>query len=319
MNNNRPSFGEFSGYFNICKADFERFAVGDWEKQVICDQQFIPKLTKKENNAAKGALAEVLLEVGYYPSDLAAKVSFLWPEFFFSIERDQSDRSIRVYLSSAVKLTVIVLERLRKLMLSQFPAWRVVIVLPRGDEPDIVIYKDSIRIGDQVESSVTVFEFMKAKWVVAEKHGLTNRSSQIHSLNHSVPTLYLNPQRNIFLLESFAWSIDPESSPMEFTVWFATVGKKRGDPPRPMIETLEIGSNEYPASYPVLGGLFDSEGKWNFVSFERSFGYCCYFLVPPFNSETEFALKGYELKPKGGSKQWRFAAKFGVNPTKPFD
>ena len=106
MNNNRPSFGEFSGYFNIGKADFERFAVGDWKKQVICDQHRIPRLTSKENNTAKDAIAEVLLEVGYYPSDLEAKVSFLWPQFFFSIERYQSDRSIRVYLSSAVKLTL---------------------------------------------------------------------------------------------------------------------------------------------------------------------------------------------------------------------
>ena len=89
------------------------------------------------------------------------------------------------------------------------------------------------------------------------------------------------------------------------------MGKKRGDPSQTVINTLKIDSYEYPASYPVLDGLIDNDGIWNFVGFERSFGYCCYFLVPPFNSETAFTLKGYELQSKGGSKQWQFAAKFG--------
>ena len=308
MINKRPSFGEFSGYFNICKADYDRFGVGDWKKKVICDQHFIPRLTFKENNAAKDAVAEVLLEVGYLPSDLEVSVAYLWPQFFFSIERSQIDRSVRLYLSSVVLLTTDLVEHVRLVLRSQFPTWRVVVVLPAGNEPDLVIYTDLIRIGDQVGYSVAMFESMKASWLAAENHSFATRSLQILRVNHALPTLYLNQQRSIFLVSAFGWSYNPSPSQMDFTVWFACVGKKRGDPFPHRIETLQIDSREYPASSPVLFGLLDKDGRWTFVGAERSKGHCCYFLVPPFSSQTEFSLYGCS---DSNSKKWRFSGEFG--------
>ncbi|MDX1928386.1 MAG: hypothetical protein SFV81_17795 [Pirellulaceae bacterium] len=311
MSKNRPSFGEFSGYFNVCEADYAKFAADEWFKdKVICDQQVIPRLTSRENKAAKTAVAKLLLAAGYQSSDLEVCVSYLWPDKLFSIEFNQTDRSIRAYLSTAAILTMELLEQTRAVLHTQFPRWRVVIVLPRGEEADVVVYSDSIRIGDKLEFNEVILHSMRSNWVAAENQGLSDRSTQIHAVNHALPVTFLDRTRSVFLLKSFAWSIEPERAPTEFTVWFACVGKRRAFPAPHSINSLEIDGREYLPSSFCLYGLLDRNERWSFVNPERAFGNCCYFLVPPFNDKTGFTVCGYE---SGRSKNepWRFSAKFG--------
>lgn len=315
MTNNRPSFFEFSGYFNVCEADYKRFAINDWKENVICDQDPIPPLTSKENDAAKDAVAAVMVKAGYSQSDLEENVSFLWPQLFFSIDRVQTDRTARIYLSSALMLTTDLTEQVRLLLQSKLPNWRAVVVLPEGEDPGLVIYNDVLKLGrDRVGSSAAVFDTMKAKWIAAENQCLAIQSTQFAHLNNQLPAQYLNNQRNLFLMGSFAWSFKPSDSQTAFTVWFGCVGKRRGDPIPLFIETLKIGSKEYYLNSPSPYGLLDKEGRWTLVGTERSQGHLCYFLVPKFESQTEFTLFGIN---SDDFKRWQVSGKLASPMQKP--
>ncbi len=171
-------------------------------------------------------------------------------------------------------LAVDFLECVRQVLERRFPTWRVVVVLPEGDEPDVVVYKDCIKIGDRPSYSQTTFETMKQNWIEGEQWALAPRSEQILLLSDVYPDLFLSSQRDIFLLKSFGWGYCSPSDEREFGVWFGCVGKNEGDPSPHTINSLRIGSKEYPDHSLALYGRLNSVGKWRFAGTARCTGTC---------------------------------------------
>jgi hypothetical protein len=134
---------------------------------------------------------------------------------------------------------------------------------------------------------------MKASWIAAEQERFLLPSAQLQLVNNTLPALYLNNQRNVFLLKSFGWGYSSSTAQSEFTIWFGCNGTTRGDCFPHRIKSLQIGTQVYLAS-SFISGVINTHLRWVFTGSEQSTGNCLYFSTEPFCVPTKFTLRGFE-------------------------
>lgn len=306
MKNNRPSLGEFRGYFNISRSDLRKISTKDWSTCVICDQATLPRLTKIEASTVKNKVADIFRNHGFAESDLEDYVECLWPRILFSVEPDQIDRTCRVWISSAKDLSFLLIQELIEILNQEFQLWRIVLRFPRGEQPDAIIYRDLARFGDTKEFSIQAFLSHRSICLQAEDESLPLRSRQLSQLDRAKPILFLNEQQTVFLMGVFPESIEtPAPFLQTSTIWFGcTYQESQNQSHR--ITSLQIGPDchePWTASCPP--GSLNTEGIWRFSPLRSAKCRCCFFLVPTPELRLSFFLYGKE---EMSNHPWRIEA-----------
>ncbi len=301
MTGSRPSVGEFTGYYNISESDFRRISSLDWKSSVIAEAADLPRLSTQEDRLVKKSIELLCARAGFTITDLDDYVECKWPIPCVSIETEQIDRTVRLWISSAQTLNFELIEWFVEALKTQFPLWRIVLRLPRGDTPDAVIYKDCVRFGDGKIFSREEFMKHKTNWVIAEKDVLPHRAKQFSQLNGGRPLIFLDNQRSIFLLGIFTESfLLPAPFFATSTLWF---GCQKGTYE---FSSLQISSKSYdPINVSCPGGILDQNSLWQFASSILAKYSCFYFQVETPVPRTSFVLIGTDAI---SGKPCRFAA-----------
>lgn len=288
MTSSRPSVGEFTGYYNISEFDFRRISSLDWKSTVIRDAANLPSLSIQEDRLVKKSIMRLCAQAGFTITDLDDYVECHWPIPSVSIETEQIDRTVRLWISSAQTLKFELIEWFVDALKAQFPLWRIVMRLPRGDTPDAVVYKDCVRFGDDKVFSREEFMKHKTNWVNAEQEVLPHRAKQFSQLNHSKPVMFLDDQRTIFLLGIFTESfLLPAPFFATSTLWF---GCQKG---AYEFSSLHISFESYDLiDVSCPGGILDQNSLWQFASSKRAKCSCFYFQVETPVPKTSFVLLG---------------------------
>ncbi|MFN7891836.1 MAG: hypothetical protein ACK5OC_16210 [Pirellula sp.] len=241
------------------------------------------------------------VRAGFSITDLDDYAECHWPIPCVSIEAEQIDRTVRLWISSAQTLNFELIEWFVETLKEQFPPWRIVLRLPRGDTPDAVVYQDCVRFGDDNVFSPEEFMRHKTNWVNAEKEVLPHRAKQFSHLNQGKPLMFLDNQRSIFLLGIFTESfLLPAPFFATSTLWFGCQKEAYE------FSSLQIAFESYdPLNTSCPGGILDRNNLWHFASPKHAKYNCFYFQVETPVPKTSFVLNGTDGI---SGKPCRFAA-----------